>query len=194
MRSHASRLRRIRLQRLLGATAVVVAIAIAPASAQADEATPAPSSSAPSSSPASPGEPPASTTTEPPKAESKRTAWPWIVLGTGLALVATSAVFAGLTVHEDDKREEAEQKLFGLTPNDAQYKTLQTEVENRKDRSSSNRTTSIVFGTVGFLTIAGSILWWYFEGAASEPKAATKPRLTPALGPGYAGAAMGFAF
>lgn len=181
------------MRRLLGA-AVVVALALAPASARADEAAPAPSSSAPSSSAAPPAEPSASTTTEPPKVESKRTAWPWVVLGTGLALVATSAVFAGLTVHEDDKREEAEQKLFGLTPNDAQYKTLQTEVENRKDRSASNRTTSIVFGTVGFLTIAGSILWWYFEGAASEPKAATRPRLTPAFGPGYAGAAMGMSF
>lgn len=188
------------MRRLLAAGALVVGIGLASTPASADEPAPASALPPPAAAPAA-----APATTEPPKTESKRTAWPWIVLGTGLALVATSAVFAGLTLHEDSKREETEQKLFGLTPSDPQYKDLQLEVENRKDRASSNRTTAIVFGTVGFLTIAGSILWWYFEGAASEPKAAsrtspaspvspTKPRFSPTVAPGYAGASMGFAF
>jgi hypothetical protein len=178
------------MRRLLGASALVLAIGLASTPAAADEPAPAPAAPAPAAAPAAP------TTTEPPRTESKRTAWPWVVLGTGLALVATSAVFAGLTLHEDDKREVAESKLFGLTPSDPQYKDLQLEVENRKDRASSNRTTAIIFGTVGFLTIAGSILWWYFEGAASEPKTAAPmtPRFSPTLAPGYAGGSMGFAF
>lgn len=176
------------MKRLLGAGGLVLAIGLASGPASADERAPA------TAAPASVAAPATTTTTEPPRTESKRTAWPWVMLGTGLALVATSAVFAGLTVHEDGKREETEEKLVGLTASDPQYRNLQTEVENRKDRASSNRTTAIIFGTVGFLTIAGSILWWYFEGSASEPKAATKPRITPTVAPGYAGASMGFAF
>ena len=192
------------MRRLLGAASVVVAIGLAAMPARADE--PAPAAPASTTAPASPASSDAQTPAsaqpappaEPPKTEPGRTAWPWIMLGTGLVLVATSAVFAGLTLHEENRREDAETKIFGLTPNDPQYRDLQTDIENRKGRASSERTTAIVVGTVGFLTIAGSILWWYFEGDAIErhdkKHAAIKPRVAPSLAPGYAGASMGFAF
>jgi len=187
---------------LLGAAAVVITIGLASTPARADE--PAPAAPPATAGPATPDAPAASTppasTTEPAKTEAApgRTAWPWIMLGGGLVLVATAGVFAGLTLHEENRREDAETKLSGLPPNDPQTRDLQTEIENRKGRASSERTTAVVVGTVGFLTIAGSILWWYFEGDAIErhnkKSAAIQPRVAPSLAPGYAGASMGFAF
>lgn len=187
---------------LLGAAAVVVTIGLASTPARADEPAPAapPATTAPATSPTeTPATQPAPTS-DPAKTEAApgRTAWPWIMLGGGLVLVATAGVFAGLTLHEENRREDAETKLSGLPPNDPGVRDLQTEIENRKGRASSERTTAIVVGTIGFLTIAGSILWWYFEGDAIErhnKKTSTlKPRVAPSLAPGYAGASMGFAF
>ncbi len=180
------------MKRRFATGSLVLALGLFAMPASADE--PAPSGSPPASSAAAPAAP----TTEPPKAETHRTAWPWIVLGTGLALVATSAVFAGLTLHEDSQADKTDVKISALTPSDPGRSALVKEKEDHESKASSSRTTAIIFGTVGFLTIAGSILMWYFEGSSSsEAPAKTakmKPTFAPAIGPGYAGGSLGLSF
>jgi hypothetical protein len=167
------------------------------AHAQATPSTTEPSTSTPAPAP-DPSAAPASSatpTTEPPAETSRRTAWPWILMGTGVALVVTAAVFQFRAVSEDDKREDAETKIFSLPQGDPQRKSLQVAIQEHDDSAKSSRTASLVIGTVGFLAIAGSVVWWFVEGGSSAPtKSASppksKPSFVPALTPGYAGATL----
>jgi hypothetical protein len=158
-------------------------------------------SAAPASAPAAPvvaDEPAAST--------SNRTVWPWVIMGTGVALIATATVLQFHAVSEDDKRESDEVKLFALPQGDPQRKALQNSAADHDASASSSRTASLVVGTVGFLAVAGSVVLWFFEGSSSPSAAAPSrasgsgtsarltPTFTPSLRPGYAGASLGASF
>ncbi|MDB4936516.1 MAG: hypothetical protein JWP87_3488 [Labilithrix sp.] len=143
---------------------------------------------------------------QPPPAESHRTAWPWIVMGTGIALVVTAAVVEVHAVKEDDRREADEVKLFSLPQGDPQRKELQASAQSHDDSATNGRTAALIVGTVGFLAMAGAVVWWFVEGGSSAPAAsasngttkaqtkALKPSFVPSLAPGYAGATLGATF
>lgn len=184
----------------LAASAAALALACVSSSglARADEA---PASAAPGSTVTAAAEP-AAPATEPPPAAGKRTVWPWILMGTGVALVVTATVLEVNAISEDDKRESEEVKLtsFSARPaSDPEKRALQSSVDDHAKSASSERTAALIVGTVGFLTIAGSVVLWFFEGSSSAsssppPAAKLRPSLTPSFGPTYAGASLGASF
>lgn len=189
------------LVRTLASAALVAGMCVAsPAEAE-------PASETPPAAAAAPGAPagaiaaPVSPATEPPPAEaSRRTAWPWILMGTGVALIVTAAVFQVKAVSEDDKREDDELKLTVLTQGDPGRPALVKSVEDHDDSAKTSRTISLAVGTVGFLAVAGSVILWFVEGGSSSPSpkpvpaGGLKPTFTPSLGPSYAGASLGASF
>ena len=170
------------------------------ARAQETPATAEPAAAPPAATaPGAPGAP----SSEPPATTSHRTAWPWIVMGTGVALVVTAAVIEVHAVAEDDRREKDETKLFSIPQGDPERKALQESAESPDTAAKNGRTAALIIGTVGFLAMAGSVVWWFVEGASSTPDASAsskasktklKPSFTPALSPGYAGAMLGASF
>jgi hypothetical protein len=121
-------------------------------------------------------------------------------MGTGIALVVTAAVIEVHAVKEDDRREADEVKLFSLPQGDPQKNALQASAASHDDAAKSGRTTALIIGTVGFLTMAGAVVWWFVEGGSSAPAASAsaktkmKPSITPSVSPGYAGAMLGASF
>ena len=140
-----------------------------------------------------------SPSTSAPAAGSKRTVWPWVIMGTGVALIVTAVVLEVKAVREDDKRESEEVKLTGFVSrpaNDPEKSALQKSIDDHSSSASSERTAALIVGTVGFLAVAGSVILWFVEGSSSAPAPAArlKPTFTPALSPGYAGARLGLSF
>jgi hypothetical protein len=136
---------------------------------------------------------------------SHRTAWPWIIIGTGIALVVTATVLEVHAVSEDDQRQTAEIKLTGLPVGDPQRQPLVDQANSHDKSSTTSRTEALIIGSVGFVAIAGAVVLWFVEGSSSEgPPAASaasatrekriKPSIVPSLGPGYAGAMLGASF
>jgi hypothetical protein len=164
--------------------------------APAAEAATTPAASTPA--PAPPADP--SSTTEPPAAPGKRTAWPWIIMGGGVALIVTATVLEIHAVKEDDRRESDETKLFSLPPGDPARAQLQQSASSHDDSAKSTRTGALIIGTVGFLAVAGSVVLWFVEGGSSSggsapaANAKPKPSLLPSFGAGYAGASFGGSF
>lgn len=170
----------------------------APATPPAEQTAPAAQApAAPTSSSATPATAEAQPAQAPASA-SQRTLWPWVIMGTGVALIVTAVAFEVRAVSEDDKRESEEVKFSALPQGDPQRKGLQDSAKEHHDSATSSRTTALIVGTVGFLTVAGSVVLWFFEGSSSPqstPAAARmKPTLTPSLAPGYAGAMLGARF
>jgi hypothetical protein len=136
-------------------------------------------------------------TTEPPVA-SARTVWPWVLMGTGVALIATALVLEINAVREDDKAEAANVKLSDYVQQPAtnpDKQRLQAEVDDHKSSASTERTVALVVGTAGFLTVAGSVVLWFYEGGKSAPAAAGKAAaFRPAFSPTFAGASLGGSF
>jgi hypothetical protein len=179
--------------------AAMIAFTCFAGSAHADPAPPAEAATTPAASTPAPAADP-SATTEPPAAPGKRTAWPWIIMGGGVALIVTSTVLEIHAVKEDDRREADETKLFALPPGDPARAQLQQSASSHDDSAKSTRTGALIIGTVGFLAVAGSVVLWFVEGgssssAGSPPASAkAKPSLLPSFGPGYAGASFGASF
>jgi len=181
----------------LAAGAAIVALTCLAAPAHADEPAPAPAAPTEGASSTIPG--PSAATTEPPPAASKRTVWPWVLMGTGVAFVVTALVLEVNAVHEDDQREAAEVKLQDYAQQPASNpdkQRIQAEVDDHKSSASTERTAALIIGTAGFLTVAGSVVLWFYEGSKSDPAPAArlKPSLRPSLGPTYAGANLGLTF
>jgi hypothetical protein len=183
--------------------AAMIAFTCFAGSAHADPAAPAdaPAPAAATAAP-KPGTE-ASPTTEPPAAPGKRTAWPWVIMGGGVALIVTATVLELHSVKEDDRREADETKLFSLPPGDPGRAALQQSAASHDDSAKSSRTGALIIGTVGFLAVAGSVVLWFVEGssggsgtdgAAPTAKAKPRPSLLPSFAPGYAGASFGTSF
>ena len=197
---------RVRLGRAALGAAMIAFTTLAPA-AHAEPApssdaatTPAATSPAPAPAPAAPTD--AAATTEPPATKSGRTAWPWVIMGGGVALIVTATVLELHSVKEDDRREADETKLFSLPQGDPSRASLTQSAASHDDSAKSSRTGALIIGTVGFLAVAGSVVLWFVEGgssssassAASTPSAKARPSLLPSFGPGYAGASLGASF
>jgi len=184
----------------LAAGAALLALTCFAAPAAADEpAAPAPATEvAPTTT--SPG-PAAATTENPPAATGKRTVLPWILMGTGVALVVTAIVLEVSAVREDDKREAAEVKLQSYVQEPASNPDKQRLLKEKDDHESSastERTAALIVGTVGILTVAGSVVLWFYEGSKTDspptPSARFKPSFRPQLAPSYAGGMLGASF
>jgi hypothetical protein len=138
-------------------------------------------------------------------AQSHRTAWPWIIIGTGIALVVTATVLEVHAIAEDDQRQTAEIKFTGLPLGDPQRQPLIDQADSHAKSATTSRTEALIIGSVGFVAIAGAVVLWFVEGSSSEAPTATtasratratriKPSILPKLAPGYAGATLGASF
>jgi hypothetical protein len=202
---------------LAGATLLALAGLANPAHAQAPAATDpaaappaatAPAAAAPAQAP-SPASAQTDVTLDSRPETSHRTAWPWIIIGTGVALVVTATVLEIHAVSEDDQRTAAEDKLFSLPQGDPQHQPLVDSAASHDKSASTSRTEALIIGSVGFVAIAGAVVLWFIEGgsssastasastASSASSAATKrklPSILPRVAPGYAGAMLGASF
>ena len=184
---------------VVGAALVCLACVASSARARADDARATSPSESPRSTPSAAAAPPVATTEAVP-APSKRTVWPWILMGTGVALVVTATVLEVNAVGEDDKATSDDVKLSAFTSrpaSDPDKKLLQASVDDHKKSATNERTAALIVGTVGFLAIAGSVVLWFFEGSSSAPPPPAtklKPSLMPSFGPSYAGATLGASF
>ena len=194
----------MKLRLAAGAAILALTCFAAPAAADEPAATPgpaAPTESAAAAATTTPG--PAAATTDAAPVASKRTVWPWVLMGTGVALVVTALVLEVSAIRQDDKREAAEVKLQSHLQDPASNpdkQRIQAEVDDHKSSASSERTAALIIGTAGFLTVAGSVVLWFYEGSKTDPAPAPAPaaRFTPSfrpsLGPSYAGAVLGASF
>jgi hypothetical protein len=142
---------------------------------------------------------------------SHRTAWPWIIIGTGVALVITATVLEVHAVSEDDQRQSAEIKFTGLPMGDPKRQPLVDLAASHDKSASTSRTEALIIGSVGFVAIAGAVVLWFVEGGSSSASTATResaasgsassattkrklPSILPRVAPGYAGAMLGATF
>lgn len=181
----------------LASTAHAQAPATATAEPSAAPAAAAPAS-APATAPAASAQP--DVTLDSPPEPSHRTAWPWIIIGTGVALVVTATVLEIHAVSEDDQRTAAEDKLFSLPQGDPQRQPLVDSAASHDKSASTSRTEALIIGSVGFVAIAGAVVLWFVEGGSSSASTASAsgkrklPSILPRLAPGYAGAMLGASF
>jgi len=181
----------------LAAGAAIVGLTCFAGTASGDEPPPAPAGPPPSAASAVPGPAAAIRPTT-----IKRTVWPWVLMGSGVALIVTAIVLEVNAVHEDDQAESANVKLTDYLQRpvaDPDRQRLQGEVDDHKSSASSQRTAALVVGTAGVLTVAGSVVLWFYEGskrgpAAIAPAARSMPTFRPALGPSYAGGQLAASF
>jgi hypothetical protein len=172
----------------------------APAAAPA----PAPAQAAPAGPATAAGN---DVTLDSPPEPSHRTAWPWIIISTGVALVVTATVLEVHAVSEDDQRTAAEDKLFSLPQGDPQRQPLVDEAASHDKSASSSRTAALVVGSVGFVAIAGAVVLWFVEGgssgsstgasastASAAPTKRKLPSILPHFAPGFAGGMVGATF
>jgi len=162
-----------------------------------------PASPAPAASPAPPaGAAATDVTLDAPPESSHRTAWPWIIIGTGVALVVTATILEIHAVSEDDQRTAAEDKLFSLPQGDPQRQPLVDSAASHDNSASTSRTEALIIGSVGFVAIAGAVVLWFVEGGSSGSASASTatttkrklPSLLPRFAPGYAGGMLGASF
>lgn len=178
-----------------------------PAATSPAPAASAPAAGAPATAPATTAPAPAAPTdvTLDAPTPSHRTAWPWIIIGTGIALVVTATVLEVHAVSEDDQRQTAETKLFSLPPGDPQRQPLVDSAASHDKSATTSRTEALIIGSVGFVAIAGAVVLWFVEGGSSGGDSGAtasktshakriKPSLLPTLAPSYAGAMLGASF
>jgi hypothetical protein len=186
-------------------TADPAAATTAPA-ATAPAAT-APASNAPARTPATTPASTAPDVTLDAPTPSHRTAWPWIIIGAGIALVVTATVLEVHAVSEDDQRQNAEIKLTGLPQGDPQRQPLVDAAASHDKSATTSRTEALIIGSVGFVAIAGAVVLWFVEGGSSASASSangapanathakrTMPSIVPQLASGYAGAMLGASF
>ena len=201
---------------LAGATLLALAglASTAHAQAPADSSASPPAATAPAAPATTPAPAPAATgasaqtdvTLDSPPEPSHRTAWPWIIIGAGVALVVTATVLEIHAVSEDDQRTAAEDKLFSLPQGDPQRQPLVDSAASHDSSASTSRTEALIIGSVGFVAIAGAVVLWFVEGGSSSASSASAsgaapvsakrklPSILPRLAPGYAGAMLGASF
>jgi hypothetical protein len=108
---------------------------------------------------------------------------PWIVVGVGGAVLITGAILLPVGAGKVSDAEKA-------CPNHVCPSGDTTSI----DSGNSGRTTETlgaILLPVGAAAIAGGLIWHFMEPKA---KTAAAPRITPQMGPGYAGVTVGGAF
>lgn len=149
--------------------------------------TPAPTptpSAAPAPSPAP------TTTPPPPPPERQHTIYPWLVVGAGgAAMVAGGLVHAlrpALPDNCDSDTGKCKQK-----PGESESAFEDDQARAGRWKNMPTIGTGLLIG--GGVLVVGGLVWHFLEptGPAESSRA---PRVRPAIGPGYAGAALGGTF
>lgn len=176
----------------LGFAAVGLGILLTTQSALAQEPAPAAPAEPPAEAPRAPSGPLAKPDPEGPQVH--HTAWPYLLAGTGLALVITGIVLEVSSVHQNDQADSADQTLAQLQDGDPRKPSVQADRDDHHDSASTDRTAAIIFATAGSLTLAGSVILWFVEAGQPAPSGGTsaglKTHFVPTFGPGHAGAAF----
>jgi hypothetical protein len=145
---------------------------------------------------------PVSVTTPPPaEAPPERSVAPWIVVGTGGALLVTGGVLFGVGMGQVKSAENVCGKDHQCPPGD-------TDNVNKGKSGQTLQTVGLIVGGVGLAAAAFGLVWHLTEvsGEKSEPHASQGARarvkgrekagaqVAPSFGPGYAGIAVGGRF
>jgi hypothetical protein len=107
---------------------------------------------------------------------------PWIVVGAGGVALVTGGILFGVGVGDVSSAEQ-------------QCPTHKNCPGGAADQGNTGRTletVGVIAGAVGIAGIAGGIVWHVIEPV--QPADRGPARLTPVVGPGYAGMALGGAF
>jgi tetratricopeptide (TPR) repeat protein len=155
---------------------------------------PAPATSAPPSSSAVPA---AATTHAPPPpspeapAGTKKSIVPWFVVGGGalVTLIGLSVYGSGQKKVHDAETLCPDRKCPASVPD-------QQSVIDSGNQGRSQENTGGALALVGVAAITGGLLWHFVwdKGTPAQSATAAPPSLTPAVGPGYAGVALGSSF
>lgn len=114
-----------------------------------------------------------------------------IVGSVGILALLTAGGLQILANNEDSKANEFRAKAADpATPAD-QRDDFEGAANSRKDAAKNNQLIAIITGAGGVVLLGvGAVLFF----TAPSGKSSGKPRLLPAVGPGYAGASFGFSF
>jgi hypothetical protein len=124
--------------------------------------------------------PTATATVEPPPAEHRHGPAPWIVTGVGAAAVVTGVVLLGVGAGDISSAKSA----CG-----GGYANCSQSVANKGNTGNTLQTAGIVTGGIGLAAVVGGLIWHF-----AEPTSHTTGQLTPVVGPGYGGLAVGGSF
>ena len=136
---------------------------------------------------------PTSTDTPPPPpvdGERKHGIAPWIVVGGGAAVAIVGGVMIGVGAAQVGDST----KGCTLTANgyDCGSAAKNADAKSKNDSGHMVQNVGVVFTIVGAAAIAGGLVWHFLE--PTGPAKAAKTRVTPQVGPGYAGLAIGGSF
>lgn len=147
-------------------------------------ATAAPTATTPPTSTAT-----AATTTTPAPEGGGHSLLPWIVVGAGGAALVTGGV---LTLVGAGKVSDADKNCNPNPPGSRQC-TNQTAIDNGNS-GRSLETVGVIVGAVGLAALAGGLIWHFTEPTGPKQEPGPAARLTPQVGPGYAGVSLGGRF
>jgi hypothetical protein len=116
--------------------------------------------------------------TEPPASRTGSRVWPWIVAGTGVALLGTSAVLYGL-------RDAQETDLQSLCVTSAAGFSCYEDVASRRDRINTLETLRVTTMVIGGAAVVGGVVWWLLDRPHAPQH--TTARVTPVAGPSWVG-------
>ncbi len=152
-----------------------------PSATPSASATPPPTAS--SSAPPPPNPPP-------PQGEVREhTIWPWVVVVVGGMGMVTGAIFLIATPDRPPNCDVSTQKCTKQPPTETD-----SDLQNDQTRAGNHVTFPKIgagFLIVGGALVGGGLLWHFLEPTGP---ASGKPSVTPAFGPGYAGASLGASF
>lgn len=152
----------------------------------------------PSSSP----NPPPSGGSAPAPAEKSggHTVPPWIVASVGGAAMVTGAIVLVAAPKLPPNCDEATStcKILDASGNPVSSPTQEQKDQLAKDQDSAGKHVGMTTGGLiciigGAGLLAGGLVWHFLEPAGSSSGSA-KPKLTPAIAPGYAGLSLGASF
>lgn len=120
-----------------------------------------------------------------------------IIVGSAgiLALLAAGGVEL-LAITEDKKREDLAADLERSRRDGASETTLNEIEKSRKSRgeaAANNELIAIITGAGGVVLLGVGVAL-FLTAPSGKASASVKPRVLPVVGPGYAGASLGFAF
>jgi tetratricopeptide (TPR) repeat protein len=149
----------------------------------AKEPKPAPSASAPGTAPA----PTASSTVTPPPREAPRghTAYPWILTGAGVAAVIAGSIVVATAPKNPDNCDADREKCTQLPgESDSAFE----EDQNKAGKAKSQPIVGYGIIAGGAAAVVGGLVWFFLE--PTGPRSAAATRVSPRLGPTFAGLSL----
>lgn len=135
---------------------------------------------------------PTATQPPPPKGEDRgHTPYPWILVGLGgIAVVGGIVVIATAPALPAGCKTELKTCTRQPTDTDTSYKQRQADAGTSKDQPVAGG----IIAAAGGALVIGGLLWHILEPTGPAESGATKPKLRPETGPGYAGLSFGGSF